>query len=345
MSESKNKQFNPIGLDGIEFIEYTSSNPEALEKTFQLVGFVKVADHKTKNASLYRQRGINFILNKEKESFAEKFNKDHGPSVCATGFRVASAEQALKNAVERGAKEFTGEGHAFPCIYGIGDSLIYFVDSSQDEKNYEEDFNFVADKNQKGVGLLTIDHLTNNVQKNKMEEWCNFYKDIFNFREVRFFDIQGKETGLVSKVMRSPCDRITIPINEPRGEKSQIQEYIEEYKGAGIQHIALSTANIYKSVNELKNNGVRFLETPDTYYEFLPKRLPHINENIEALQDLRILVDGDEDGYLLQIFTQNLVGPIFFEIIQRKNHEGFGEGNFQALFESIEEDQRRRGYL
>ncbi len=340
---------NPLSLDGMEFIEYSSPQPEKLENLFELMGFKKVADHKTKKVSLYAQGGVHYILNSEQNSFAHSFSENHGPSVCATGFRVRNAAEALRLAVERGAKECPqSKHHTFPAIYGIGDSVVYFVDgySSTDQyKVFEADFNLNSHELVPGVGLTVIDHLTNNVPQGEMQRWCDFYQKIFNFREVRYFDIKGKSTGLYSKVMRSPCNKIIIPINEPTGQKSQIQEYLDEYKGSGIQHIALLTNDIIKTVRDLRSNGVEFLSVPDTYYEALPARMPNVTEDVDQLQDLKILVDGDEEGYLLQIFSKTVIGPIFYEIIQRKNHAGFGEGNFQALFDSIEEDQRRRGYL
>lgn len=341
----KSDNFNPVGLDGMEFIEYTSADPETLGKLFEKLGFKKVAIHKNKKVDLFRQRGINFILNKEPKSFAEKFHQEHGPSICATGFRVKDAKKAMAAAIERGAKICEDKGHSFPAIYGIGNSLIYFIEDYNNDKIYDRDFDFFGEKLQKGFGLLTVDHLTNNVPRGAMDEWENFYTQIFNFRSIRFFDIRGQQTGLLSKALRSPCDKITIPINEPTDDKSQIQEYLEEYKGSGIQHIALLTSDIVKTVKKLKENGIEFLSTPDTYYELLPKRGMDVSEDLNELHNLKILADGDKEGYLLQIFTKNMIGPIFFEIIQRKGHEGFGEGNFQALFDSIEEDQRRRGYL
>ncbi|MCB0351020.1 MAG: 4-hydroxyphenylpyruvate dioxygenase, partial [Bdellovibrionales bacterium] len=230
----------------------------------------------------------------------------------------------------------------------IGDSVVYFIDgygSADQYKVFDADFDLTTREKVPGFGLTVIDHLTNNVPKGEMQQWCDFYQKIFNFREVRYFDIKGKATGLYSKVMRSPCDKIIIPINEPAGQKSQIQEYLDEYKGSGIQHIALLTNDIIKTVRELRGSGIEFLTVPDTYYEAVPTRMPNVTEDLDQLQELKILVDGDEEGYLLQIFSQTVIGPIFYEIIQRKNHSGFGEGNFQALFDSIEEDQRRRGYL
>jgi len=345
MSENADITYNPIGLDGMEFVEYASPEPEKMAQLFLQLGFVKIGQHKRKNVELYKQRGINFILNLESNSFAESFKKAHGPSVCATGFRVKNVQVAMEEAVKRGAKVCEEKGHTFPAIYGVGDSLIYFIDQYENDMVYSNDFDFIAEKNQKGFSLMTIDHMTNNVPKGKLDEWEEFYSRVFNFRVIRFFDIEGQETGLLSKAMRSPCNKICIPINEPAKGKSQIQEYLDEYKGSGIQHIALLTPDIIKTVRCLRKQNVNFLKTPDTYYEMVPHRVPKLTEDLQTLKELGILADGDDDGYLLQIFTENLIGPIFFEIIQRKGHDGFGEGNFQALFESIEEDQRRRGYL
>ncbi len=340
---------NPIGLDGMEFVEYSSPDPKALERLFLQFGFQKIAKHRKKEVYLYRQNRINFIINAEPGTFAAQFAQSHGPSICATGFRVKSAEKAFQEAVARGAKPIPTEAdstsHSFPAIYGIGDSAVYFIDRYGDD-NYEQDFDYlVEDRQPKGLGLGLVDHLTNNVPQGEMDKWCEFYQKVFSFREVRYFDIRGEKTGLVSKVMKSPCDKIIIPINEPTDSKSQIQEYLDEYKGSGIQHLAMTTDDIIQVVRQLREQGVQFLETPATYYEMLPERLPQVTEDMGQLAELKILADGDEEGYLLQIFTQNQIGPIFYEIIQRKNHDGFGEGNFQALFDAIERDQRRRGYL
>ncbi len=336
---------NPVGLNGMEFIEYSTKNAEEMEKLFSVFKLKKVGDHKSKNISLYKQNDVHFILNKEQGSFADAFQNSHGPSICATGFRVFDADKAFEAAVKRGAKPYEGNGHSFKAIYGIGDSLVYFIDKKGEQKIYEEDFKLIDNPENEGCGLTFVDHMTNNVPAGDMDKWCSFYEDIFNFKEVRFFDIQGEQTGLVSKVMMSPCRRIIVPINEPTDNKSQIQEYLDEYKGSGIQHLAMRTDDICKTVAQLRENGVQFLDVPDTYYETLNERVPGVTEDLEELKKLKVLVDGDEKGYLLQIFTKNLIGPIFFEIIQRKGHKGFGEGNFQALFEAIEEDQRRRGYL
>jgi 4-hydroxyphenylpyruvate dioxygenase len=341
---------NPIGLDGMEFIEYAGPDAELFQKLFAKLGMTKIAKHKTKKMTLYRQNEINFLLNEEKDLFAGKFQKVHGPSVSSTGFRVFNAKKAFDQSVERGAKPFTDENQKslpWPTIYGIGDSLIYFVDEYGDKGNiYDSEFDYIVDDiHPKGHGFLLIDHLTNNVPKGDLNKWAQFYENVFNFKEIRFFDIKGSATGLLSRAMRSPCGKITIPINEPTDDKSQIQEYINEYKGSGIQHIALSCDDICSSVKKVKDVGIPTLDVPDTYYEMLSDRVPHITEDMNTLKSLRILADGDEEGYLLQIFTQNTIGPIFYEFIQRKNHGGFGDGNFQALFEAIERDQRRRGVL
>lgn len=341
---------NPVGLDGMEFIEYAGPDASLFRQLFANLGMVEIAKHKTKNITLFRQNDINFLLNEETDDFAASFAKSHGPSVCSTGFRVKDSQEAFKTAVERGAKPYTDDSQksvTWPAIYGIGDSVVYFIDTYGDKGNmYDTEFNYTSDnKNPKGNGFLLIDHMTNNVPKGELDKWAKFYEDVFNFREIRFFDIKGSATGLLSRAMRSPCGKITIPINEPTEDKSQIQEYLDEYHGSGIQHIALLTEDICSSVKTVKDNKIPTLDVPDTYYEVLQDRVPNITEDLNTLKNLRLLADGDEEGYLLQIFTQNVIGPIFYEFIQRKNHWGFGEGNFQALFEAIERDQKRRGVL
>lgn len=342
---------NPLGLDGLEFIEYVSPDPQALEQLFFKMGFQKIGQHKRKNVTLYRQNHVNFIINQEPGTFAAKFAKQHGPSICATGFRVKSAQRAFDLAVSRGARPIEskndGASHSFPAVYGIGDSAVYFVDRYRAPVHFDDDFRYLQPELfPKGKGFVTIDHLTNNVPKGEMQKWCDFYAKIFGFYEVRKFDIKGEQTGLTSKVMRSPCKKITIPINEPTEGKSQIQEYLDEYHGSGIQHLAMAVPDIAKTVKELGEAGIQFLDAPPgTYYEEIPNRVPRVTEDIKQMQDLKVLIDGDDTGYLLQIFTKNLIGPIFYEIIQRKGHTGFGEGNFQALFDAIERDQKARGYL
>lgn len=343
-------QANPMGLDGIEFIEFCAPQPQVLDDLFSRLGFTRVGQHKRKNVSLHRQGRINFVINKEPKTFAAQFASEHGPSICATAFRVKDAKAAQALAVNRGAKpiDYSTDqtSHSFPAICGVGDSAVYFIDRYRDGSHYDDDFDFLTqDLNPEGFGNQIIDHLTNNVPQGEMLQWCEFYHKIFDFTEVRHFDIRGKQTGLVSKVMRSPCGKITIPINEPTDPKSQIQEYLNEYRGSGIQHVALLTEDIINTVRKLRSRDIHFLETPNTYYDMLPERVRNIKEDLGVLRELRLLCDGDDDGYLLQIFTQNLVGPIFVEIIQRRNHSGFGEGNFQALFDAIERDQARRGVL
>lgn len=341
---------NPAGLKGIDFIEYGSPHPEELMGLWKSMGFVHKGRHKNKNVDLFLQGYSYFILNRQKNTFAENFFQQHGPSVCALAFRVHSAKKAFEWACSKGARPVPSdkESHSFPAIYGVGNSIIYFVEEST--AHFEKEFDFFADDSSQGLtGLLSVDHLTHNVPTGDMQKWCDFYQEIFNFTERRYFDIQGSKTGLVSKVMRSPCNTITIPINEPsageKGKKSQIQEFLEEYKGSGIQHIALTTKDIVNSVRNLRTSGIDFLEVPDTYYEDLPGRVPQIKEDLKDLQENRILADGDEKGYLLQIFTKNVIGPVFYEVITRHNHDGFGEGNFQALFDAIERDQMERGYV
>lgn len=357
---------NPMGTSGFEFIEYTAPDPVALRKVFELLGFKAIARHRHKDVTLYRQGGINFLINAEPDSFAQRFARLHGPSICAIGFRVDDAAKAYKRALELGAWGFDSHSGPMelniPAIKGIGDSLIYLVDRWRgkhgqggigDISIYDVDFvpldpaNAQEDLNHAGAGLTLVDHLTHNVHKGRMAEWAEFYERLFNFREVRYFDIEGKVTGVKSKAMTSPCGNIRIPINEEgTEEKGQIQEYLDLYRGEGIQHIAMATDDIYGTIEALRRNGVVFLDTPDTYYELLDRRLPGHGEDVTRLQKNRILLDGAPDGgLLLQIFTENQIGPIFFEIIQRKGNDGFGEGNFKALFESIELDQMRRGVV
>jgi 4-hydroxyphenylpyruvate dioxygenase len=305
--------------------------------------------------TLYRQGDINFIINAEPDSFAQAFARMHGPSICAMAFRVRNAAQVYKAATANGAWPYQGPVGPMelniPAIKGIGDSLVYVVDRyGMRGTIYDVDFVPIegADQQPAGAGLTYIDHLTHNVHRGRMSEWADFYERLFNFREVRYFDIEGKLTGLKSKAMTSPCGKIRIPINESADDKSQIQEYLNAYRGEGIQHVALGTEDIYATVELLRGNSVRFQDTPETYFEQIDNRLPDHGEDIDRLRRNRILIDGGPDqggGLLLQIFTDTVIGPIFFELIQRKGNQGFGEGNFQALFESIELDQIRRGVL
>jgi 4-hydroxyphenylpyruvate dioxygenase len=361
---------NPMKTDGFEFVEFAAPDPKAMGALFEKMGFSAIARHRHKDVTLYRQGEINFIINAEADSFAQRFARTHGPSVCAIAIRVDDAAFAYKRALELGAWSFDNKNGPMelniPAIKGVGDSLLYLVDRWRgkgatkgeaanaigDISIYDVDFVAIpgAVANPVGNGLTYIDHLTHNVHRGRMKEWAAFYENLFNFREVRYFDIKGKLTGLTSKAMTSPCGKIRIPINESSDDKSQIAEYLDEYHGEGIQHIALGTDDIYASIQKMKDDGIAFQDTIETYYELVDRRLPGHGENLEELRRLRILIDGSssenaEKELLLQIFTQNVIGPIFFEIIQRKGDQGFGEGNFRALFESIELDQIRRGVL
>jgi 4-hydroxyphenylpyruvate dioxygenase len=347
---------NPMGTDGFEFVEFTSPEPEELGRLFEVMGFSLVARHRSKNVLLYRQDDVNFIVNAEAEGFPQAFTMLHGPSVCAIAFRVQDAAAALRRAESMGAWAVEGTSGPMelniPAIKGIGDSLIYLVDRYGEKGSiYEVDFRPVegVEARPKGAGLTYIDHLTHNVHRGRMAEWAEFYERLFNFKEIRYFDIEGKLTGLKSKAMTAPCGKIRIPINESSDDKSQIAEYLEQYRGEGIQHIALGTDDIYESVEMLAARGVDFQrDVPDTYYDKVDARLPGHGEDLARMKSLKILIDGaptEDGGRLLQIFTRNVIGPVFFELIQRKGDEGFGEGNFQALFDSIEQDQIRRGVL
>jgi 4-hydroxyphenylpyruvate dioxygenase len=346
---------NPMATDGFEFVEYTAPDALELEQLFLSMGFRPVARHRRKNVTLYRQGDVNFIVNGEPDSFAQAFARVHGASCCAIAFRVRNAAAAFERAVKLGAKPFEGKVGPMelniPAIHGIGDSLIYFVDRYGDRTIYDVDFVPVAGEvpSPDGVGLTYVDHLTHNVHRGRMDVWAEFYERLFNFKEIRYFDIEGKLTGLKSKAMTSPCGKIRIPINESSDDKSQIQEYLDLYKGEGIQHIALGTDDIHAAVDGLRALDMTFMDPPPaTYYEMLDERLPHHGEDLEALAKRGILIDGaptENGGMLLQIFTKTVIGPIFFELIQRKGDEGFGEGNFRALFESIERDQVKRGVL
>jgi 4-hydroxyphenylpyruvate dioxygenase len=347
---------NPMQTDGFEFVEFTAPNGGAeLDKTFKAMGFSLVAKHRSKNVLLYRQGEINFIVNLQPKSFAAEFAALHGSSACAMAIRVKDSELAFNRAISLGARPFestVGHGElAIPAIYGVGGSLVYFVDRYDSKTIYDYDFEFLpgAETNPKGYGLEIIDHLTNNVFKGEMDKWSAFYEKIFNFHEIRYFHITGQKTGLLSRAMTSPCGKIRIPINEPIEDTSQIAEYLREYNGEGIQHIALTSKDIVKSVVSIKQQGVNFLDISETYYEVVREKFPTLKLDYETLSKYKILLDGEVDGdrqeILFQIFTETVIGPIFFELIQREGHEGFGEGNFSALFETMERDQEKRGVL
>lgn len=348
---------NPLGTDGFEFVEYTATDVADLGRLFESMGFSRVARHRSKDASLYRQGNINFIVNAEPNSLTQQFAREHGPSACAMAFRVKDAAGALRDAVAAGAREVKGTIGAMelniPAIEGIGGSLIYLVDRYTGPTIYDIDFVMEPHLNPfpVGVGLAEIDHLTHNVAKGRMDYFYDFYHRIFNFREHQYFDITGEYTGLTSRALSAPCGKIRIPINESKVEEGseqvdQIQEFIQQYRGEGIQHVALRTDDILSTWDRLHANGLKFMTPPpDTYYEMLEERVPGHGQKIEELQKRGILLDGANGRFLLQIFTQTLIGPIFFEVIDRRGDDGFGQGNFRALFVSMERDQIRRGVL
>jgi 4-hydroxyphenylpyruvate dioxygenase len=343
---------NPLGVDGFEFVEYAAPQPEMLHRLFRSMGFAPIARHQQQAVTLYRQGDINFLVNEQPDSFAARFAAEHGP--CCTGFalRVEDARDAYASTLANGAASMTEIAPVAldaPRIKGIGGSILYLTDRNHGSV-WEDEYELLdgADPFPTGFGLTFVDHLTHNVFHGNMDEWAEFYHRLFGFYEVRYFDIKGQQTGLTSRAMTSPTGLISIPINQSSDPKSQINEYLDLYNGEGVQHIALYTNDIYKTVEAMREEDIGFLETPDTYYEIIDRRIPKHDEDLERLRRNRILIDADEETgekLLLQIFTETNIGPIFFEIIQRKGNKGFGEGNFTALFESIELDQMRRGVL
>lgn len=348
---------NPVGTNGFEFVEFAHPNPQELETLFTQMGYTKVAKHKSKNITLWRQGDVTYVLNAEPNSFGMRFVDEHGPCAPSMAWRVVDAQQAFDHAVAKGATPYTADDKVLdvPAIMGIGGSLLYFVDTfGGDESPYSEEYEWLGDVDPKptGDGFYYLDHLTHNVKRGNMDTWFNFYADIFNFKQIRFFDIEGKLTGLYSRALTSPCGRIRIPINESADEKSQIEEYLKEYNGEGIQHIAVATEDIYASTDAIHAKGLDFMPAPpDMYYTMSHKRVPGHQEPIEDMKRNGILIDGEgvvdggETRILLQVFSKTVIGPIFFEFIQRKGDDGFGEGNFKALFESIEQDQIDRGVI
>jgi len=348
---------NPAGTDGFEFVEFAHRNPAELETLFARMGYVEVARHKTKDISLYRQGRINYILNREPGSHAARFVEAHGPCAPAMAWRVVDAQVALKRCLDYGAQEYTGSDKSLdvPAVVGIGGSLLYLVETYGDAGSpYAAEYDWLGevDPQPKGVGFYYLDHLTHNVMRGNMDTWYRFYAQVFNFREIRYFDIAGKKTGLTSRALTSPDGKIRIPINESADDKSQIEEFLKEYKGEGIQHIAVGTEDIYAATDAIAAKGLEFMPGPPSiYYDRSFERVKGHKEPVARLQKHGILIDGEgvlnggETRILLQIFSKTVIGPIFFEFIQRKGDDGFGEGNFKALFESIEEDQIRRGVL
>ena len=345
---------NPAGTDGFEFVEFAHPEPEELRALFARMGYALTARHQTKNIELWQQGDIPYILNAEPGSFAARFVQEHGPCAPSMGWRVVDAQQAFDHAVSKGAEPYLADDRTMnvPAIKGIGGSLIYFVDQYYDTSPYNEEFEWLEVSKPKGVGFHYLDHLTHNVHKGNMDKWFRFYGDLFNFREIRFFDIEGKFTGLLSRALTSPCGRIRIPINEDRGETGQIVSYLKKYNGEGIQHIAVGTDALYDATDAIAARGLKFMPgPPDAYYDLSKTRVEGHNEPLERMKKHGILIDGEgvvdggETKILLQIFSKTVIGPIFFEFIQRKGDDGFGEGNFKALFESIEQEQVNSGEL
>ncbi len=354
MKEPMNEptQDNPVGLRGIEFVELSSRDPAALHTLLLDFGFSRTMRHQRAAIDLYEQGDIRFLVNKEPGGHAGRFREAHGPSICSMGWRTSlPLDRAATAAVARGARPADGEyrlgNRPLPAIFGIGESLIYFTPAGTARLYTQMGFlpldrpDLVPDK-----GFLAIDHLTNNVYPGTMQRWSDFYRSVFGFTEVRHFDIRGERTGLTSYALRSPDGSFCIPINEASEKKSQINEYLEEYRGPGVQHLAFLTEDLLGSLRALDGQkSVSFLDIEEGYYADVFARVPKVREDHEAIAQRNVLVDGDEEGYLLQIFTRNVVGPIFIELIQRHNHSSFGEGNFGALFRTIERDQVKRGYL
>lgn len=349
---------NPIGLDGFEFLEFTAPKKGILEPIFEAMGFTRVARHKSKDVELWRQGDINLLSNYEKNSHASYYADEHGPSACGMAFRVKNAHHAYSEVLKRGAQPLdTATGPMelkLPAIKGIGGAMLYLIDRYEEGQTiYDIDFEWLegVDKKPEGCGFHTLDHLTHNVYRGRMDYWANFYSNLFNFREIRYFDIKGEYTGLLSKAMTAPDGKIRIPLNEEAvGGGGQIEEFLMKYNGEGIQHIAFSCDDLVSCLDKLKARGMKFMTAPpSTYYDMLEGRLPGHGEPTEELQKRGILLDGTTEGgeprLLLQIFSETVFGPVFFEFIQRKQDEGFGEGNFKALFESIERDQVERGVV
>ena len=349
-------QENPLGVDGFEFVEFTGPEPKAMISRLELMGFTQTHVNPRTDVVRLKQGDISFLVQRSPKGQAEAFAKDHGPSANGMAFRTTDAKAAYEGALARGAVAATDAaggalGDDYPYILqGIGGSLLYVIDQYGDAGSlydaWDEIEGWEEAERKNSMGLEILDHLTHNVRRGQMRTWSGFYNSIFNFEEQKYFDIKGKATGLFSQAMIAPDRAIRIPLNESQDENSQIEEFIRRYNGEGIQHIALTTENIFETVEAMKERGVAFQDTIETYFELIDKRLPNHGEDVERMRKNRILIDGsDEEGLLLQIFTQDTFGPIFFEIIQRKGNEGFGNGNFQALFDSIELDQIRRGVI
>jgi 4-hydroxyphenylpyruvate dioxygenase len=348
---------NPAGLKSIDHLEFTvDSLSSNTLKLFSTMGFIQTAENH--EAKLFTQGQVRFLAKAatNENDHARKYYRNHGEGVSKISFQVESVEKALEVTLKNGATlvndlhlDETSEGKIkTAAIQGFGDVINEFVE--RPNGIFRAGFKKTS-KDELAKPLATrvsrIDHLTNNVPKGQMDHWVEFYKKTYGFIETRYFDIKGSQTGLNSKVVQLADNSIIIPINEPEkeGGKSQIQEFLDVHKGPGVQHIALMTPDIISTVRELRERGVNFLQVPSTYYEDIPKRPFNVTEELKILERHNLLVDGDAEGYLLQIFSETYIGPLFFEFIQRKNHWGFGNGNFQALFDAIERDQIKRGYL
>ena len=345
---------NPLGINGFAFVEFSAPDSvglAALDQLFRKMGFTAVSRHRTRSITRYQQGGVSFLLNAEPASFASQFAKAHGPCACGFAIFVNDAASCLQTVLTRGAEQVISMHETaavkFPAIKGIGDCMLYLISDASD---LFSDYQPIVGAEQApvGFGLTFIDHLTHNLYFGNMAKWADYYERLFGFREIRYFDIKGAKTSLVSKALTAPDGVVRIPLNESSDPKSQINEYLDQYDGEGIQHIACFTNDIYATVEAMRAQGIAFLITPDTYYDVIDQRIPDHGEDVARMAKNRILIDADletKQQKLLQIFTQTCIGPIFFEIIQRKGNEGFGEGNFQALFESIERDQMQRGVL
>jgi len=345
---------NPAGTDGFEFVEFAHPEPEALRALFRSMGYTHTATHRTKAIEVWQQGDITYLINAEPGTHAAEFIEKHGPCAPSMAWRVVDAQHAFAHAVALGAEPYEGPGKAvdWPAIRGIGGSLIYFTDRYYETSPYNEEFDWIDNAHPEGVGFYYLDHLTHNVFRGNMDKWFGFYCKLFNFREIRFFDIQGKYTGLFSRALTSPCGRIRIPVNEDRGETGQIVSYLKKYNGEGIQHIAVGARDIYAATDAIYDRGIRFMPGPNAaYYEASKARVHDHEEPLERLRKHGILIDGEgvvdggETRILLQIFSKTVIGPIFFEFIERKGDDGFGEGNFKALFESIEAEQIATGEI
>jgi 4-hydroxyphenylpyruvate dioxygenase len=348
---------NPMGLDGFEFVEFTAPEEGVLEPVFEVMGFSRVAVHRSKNVTLWRQGDINFITNYEPDSSAFYYGREHGPSACGMAFRVRDARAAYARALECGAEPIEVETGPMelrlPAIKGIGGATVYLIDRYEEGVSiYDIDFTWLdgVEHRPEGCGFHTLDHLTHNVYRGRMQYWANYYEKLFNFKEIRYFDIKGEYTGLRSKAMTAPDGKIRIPLNEESTGGGQIEEFLMAYNGEGIQHIAFACDDLLACWDRLKARGQKFMTPPPaTYYEMLEERLPGHGEPVDEFQRRGILLDGTTEGgqprLLLQIFSETALGPMFFEFIQRKQDDGFGEGNFKALFESIERDQLARGVI